>query len=78
LIQSVQTVARAVDTAFKPDGIMIAQYNREAAGQTVFHIHMHIVPRWDATPLKRHSGGMADPEVLEQRAAKIRAALADG
>jgi len=76
LILSVQKVARAVDDAFQPDGVMIVQYNREAAGQTVFHIHMHIVPRWDGVPLKRHSDGMADAAVLEERAAKIRAALA--
>jgi len=75
LIQNVQKVARAVDAAFKPDGLMVVQYNREAAGQTVFHIHVHIVPRWDGVPLGRHTGGMADPAVLEERAAKIRAAL---
>jgi len=75
LIHTAQKIARAVDKAFKPDGIMIAQYNREAAGQTVFHTHMHVIPRWDGVPLKRHSDGMADPAVLEERAAKIRAAL---
>jgi len=75
LIQTTQKIAKAVDEAFKPDGIMINQFNREAAGQTVFHIHMHVVPRWEGVPLKRHGSGMADTAVLEERAAKIRAAL---
>ncbi|MDG1463216.1 MAG: HIT family protein [Gammaproteobacteria bacterium] len=75
LIQTTQKVAKAVDAAFKPDGIIINQFNNEAAGQTVFHIHMHVVPRWDSVALKRHGSGMADPEVLELQATKLRAAI---
>lgn len=75
LIQTTQKVAKALDAAFKPDGITINQFNNEAAGQTVFHIHMHVVPRWDSVALKRHGSGMADPEVLELQATKLRAAI---
>lgn len=75
LIQTTQKIARAIDSAMKPDGIMISQFNNEAAGQSVFHVHMHVVPRWEDVPLRRHSGAMADPVVLEERASKIRDAL---
>ncbi len=75
LIQTTQKIAKAVDAAFKPDGIMVNQFNNEAAGQSVFHIHMHVVPRWEGVPLKQHGGRMADPAILEERAAKLRAVL---
>ena len=75
LIASVQKVARAVKTAFEADGLTVFQYNEPAGGQTVFHLHFHIVPRREGVPLKRHEGGMADKEVLAEHAARIRAAL---
>jgi histidine triad (HIT) family protein len=75
LIQTTQKIARAVNEAFKPDGVMINQFNGPAAGQSVFHAHMHVVPRWEGVPLSRHSGAMADPAELEERAAKLRAVL---
>jgi histidine triad (HIT) family protein len=75
LIQTTQKIARAVNEALKPDGVMINQFNGAAAGQSVFHVHMHVVPRWDGVRLGGHSGAMADPAELEERAAKIRAAL---
>src|SRR3977135_2282351 len=37
-----QKVAKAVDKALAPDGILLKQYNRAAAGQSVFHVHFHI------------------------------------
>lgn len=72
---TVQRVARAVKAAFAADGLTVFQYNEPAGGQTVFHLHVHIVPRFDGVALKRHEGGMADPEVLKDHAARIRAAL---
>ena len=75
LIASVQKVARAVKAAFDADGLSVFQYNEPAGGQTVFHLHVHIVPRHEGVPLKRHEGGMADTEVLAEHAARIRAAL---
>ena len=72
----VQKVARAVEAGLKPDGLLVTQFNGAPAGQTVFHLHFHIIPRWEAKPLGRHaSGDMAKPEELEPVAAKIRAEL---
>ncbi|WP_414047081.1 HIT family protein [Macrococcus equi] len=47
VIQSVQKVAKAIDAAFKPAGINIVQNNRAFADQSVFHIHFHIIPRYE-------------------------------
>jgi histidine triad (HIT) family protein len=77
LFQSTQIVARAVRAAFKPDGIIVTQFNGPAAGQSVFHIHMHIIPRYAGTDLRRHGRGMADTAVLEDHAERIRAVLTD-
>ncbi|HEX2562107.1 HIT family protein [Phenylobacterium sp.] len=76
LVLGVQRVARAVRAALQPDGIVITQFNGAPAGQTVYHLHVHIIPRWEGVPVGRHaSGGMADPKELaalaEQIAAKI-------
>ena len=78
LIVVVQRVARAVKAAFEADGVTIFQFNEPAGGQTVFHLHFHVVPRRDGVPLKRHEGGMADQAVLADHAQRIRAALAAG
>lgn len=78
VIGTVQRVGRAVKEAFKADGLTLFQYNEPAGGQTVFHLHFHLVPRHDGVPLKRHEGGMADPTVLAEHAARIRAALDEG
>ena len=75
LIGTVQRVGRAVKAAFDADGLTLFQYNEPAGGQTVFHLHFHLVPRHDGVPLKRREGGMADNAVLAERAARIRAAL---
>jgi histidine triad (HIT) family protein len=75
LIQTTQKVARAVKTALNAPGLMVLQLNGADAGQSVFHIHFHIVPRWSGLDLKFHARGMADPAVLKAHAEKIRAAL---
>jgi histidine triad (HIT) family protein len=70
----VQRVAQAVEAALSPDGIVLTQFNGAPAGQTVFHLHFHIIPRREGEILKGHSqGGMADLDKLEQIAKKIRA-----
>ena len=74
-ILTTQRVARAVKKAFDAPGIMIAQLNGRDAGQSVFHIHFHIVPRYDGIDLRFHARDMADARVLEGHAARIRAAL---
>jgi histidine triad (HIT) family protein len=75
LALSVQKVARAVQAALKPDGIVISQFNGEAAGQTVYHLHVHIIPRWQGQSLSPHGGGMADPAQLQALAARIAAEI---
>jgi histidine triad (HIT) family protein len=75
-VQRVQKVARAVEAALSPDGLVVSQFNGAPAGQTVFHLHFHIIPRWEGKPLGRHaSGGMASADELEPIAKRIRAAL---
>ena len=76
LIGVVQKVATAVEAALNPDGIRIAQFNGASAGQTVFHIHFHIIPIFESAPLGAHaSGAPADSEDLQKLAAAIAAAL---
>lgn len=75
LIGAVQKTARAMKAALKPDGLVVTQFNGAPAGQTVFHLHFHIIPRWDGVPLGRHGEGMADPGELQALAARIAAEL---
>jgi len=77
LMVAVQKVALAVRKAFKAEGILIKQFNEPAAGQTVFHLHVHILPRSEGLELRPHTGKMADHAVLAQHAGLIRAALED-
>jgi len=71
----VQRHAKAMQTALAPDGIMLVQFSGEAAGQTVFHVHFHLIPRINGDAVGAHGGGMADMTELEAHAAKVRAAL---
>ena len=70
-----QKLARAVKAAFAADGVTIQQFNEAAGGQTVFHLHIHVVPRYDGVELKAHASGMADSGLLEEEARRIRAAF---
>ncbi len=73
LISKTQIIANAVRQTFNPDGITITQFNGAPAGQTVFHLHFHIIPRYKDMALGSHAGGqMADFEDLKEQAAKIR------
>ena len=72
----VQKIARAVIKAFAADGAVVMQFNEEPAGQTVFHLHFHVVPRYEGVPLRPHTGKMADMAVIAAQAEKLRAALA--
>lgn len=74
-MRATQTVAAAVKHAFEAPGIMIAQLSGAAAGQTVFHLHFHILPRHDGLQLKLHAREMEDPAVLEAHARRVRDAL---
>ncbi len=76
LIQKTQTIAAAVRQALKPDGITITQFNGAPAGQTVFHLHFHIIPRYTGVvPGPHASGQMADIGELSALADKIKTAL---
>lgn len=74
-IRTTQRVATAVRDAFDAPGILIAQLNGAAAGQTVFHLHFHIVPRHHGKDLRLVAGAMADHAALAEHAARIRAKL---
>jgi histidine triad (HIT) family protein len=76
LIRVVQKLAPRIRDAMGAEGFRIAQFNGAAAGQTVFHLHFHIIPMRDGIALRPHSGKMADPAVLKVHAEKIRAAIA--
>lgn len=72
----VQKIARAVKEAFAADGVTVMQFNEPASGQTVFHLHFHVIPRINGVPLQSHTGAMEEPEVLAANAEKIRKVLA--
>lgn len=76
VMADVQRVARAVNAALEPDGLAISQFNGAAAGQTVFHLHFHIIPRWAGVPTGRHGEGMADMAELKDLAGRIAAKIA--
>lgn len=75
LMKTAQKVAKAVKTATEAPGVMLMQLNGKAAGQSVFHIHMHIIPRHHGIDLEFHERNMAEAAELAPIAAKIRAAL---
>ena len=75
VILAVQKVTRAVRAALKPDGITVTQFNGAPAGQTIFHLHFHIIPRWDGVPLGAHGRGQADPRELAALAGLIAAEI---
>jgi histidine triad (HIT) family protein len=76
LMAQTQKIGRAVRDALEPDGIRLMQFNGEAAGQTVFHIHFHIIPVWaDTVPRQHATGEMANLNDLKDLAARIKAKL---
>ncbi len=77
LVARVQRVARAVREALGPEGITVSQFNGATGGQSVFHLHFHVIPRWAGTPLGRHGGAKADPAELTRLAEQIAARMAD-
>ena len=75
VIVTTQKVARAVKKALDAPGIMLVQLNGAASGQSIPHLHFHILPRSHGLELKLHGRAMVDAKSLEPIAAKIRAAL---
>ena len=75
MAKAARRMALALRKAFAPEGMFIYQLNGAAAGQSVFHIHTHVVPRYEGVALRSHEAGMEDDKILVQQAQQIRAAL---
>jgi histidine triad (HIT) family protein len=75
LMATTQKVAKAVKKGLNTPGIMIAQLNGAPAGQSVFHVHFHIIPRSGGADFRLHARQMENPETLKALAEKIKAAL---
>lgn len=75
LFTVVKQVVLAVKKTFGADGVTVLQFNEPASGQTVYHLHVHVIPRFEGIALKPHTGQMEKPEVLAENASKIRAVL---
>jgi histidine triad (HIT) family protein len=74
---TVQRIAEAQIKAFGAQGITIQQFNEPAGGQVVFHLHFHVLPRWDGVRLGPHTATMEKPEALAAAAARLKAAVED-
>jgi histidine triad (HIT) family protein len=75
LMAAVQKVSSAAVQGMSADGFQLRQFNEAPAGQTVFHLHFHILPLKEGIPLRHHSGKMADHAILAEQAKRIIAAL---
>ena len=75
MVRTTQKVAKAVKKGLEAPGVMIFQLNGKPAGQSVFHVHFHVVPRSQGIDLKLHARGMESPDKLKAIAEKIKAAL---
>ena len=71
-----QKVARAGMQVFSADGVTVQQFNENAGGQVVFHLHMHVIPRKEGVAMKPPASGKEKPEVLSDHAKKLSAAMA--
>lgn len=71
VVATVQKVAQALVDELQPAGVQVAQFNGAPAGQTVFHIHMHVIPRFEGEGLGIHAANKADPAELEKLQARL-------
>ena len=81
LMAGTARVARAVSKAFSPDGLSVWQSTGEAAGQEVFHLHLHVMPRRTGDTLFRPYMELPPPaprDTLDALAAQVRGQLAEG
>jgi len=77
VMATVQKVSAAAIEAFSADGLTIQQFNEQAGGQVVFHLHVHIIPRFEGVKLRPHTGEMENQEILKQNAEKLKQAIAN-
>jgi histidine triad (HIT) family protein len=75
--KTAQKIAKAAMKVFKSDGITIQQFNEDAGGQVVFHLHMHVIPRISGEKMRAHTGEMAQNGLLQTQAKLYREALAE-
>lgn len=76
LMWHVHRLTKAVVRTLNPDGVTVTQFNGAPAGQTIFHLHFHIIPRYEGVPLAGHAHqNRADIPELERIAKDIAAAL---
>jgi histidine triad (HIT) family protein len=75
LIRRVQRIAQAAKAVFGADGITLQQFSEAAGGQEVFHLHFHVLPRYEGVRMVPHPAPKADMAILAEQAAKLRAAL---
>jgi histidine triad (HIT) family protein len=76
LMRATQRLAKALVEELQPDGVQVAQFNGGPAGQTVFHLHMHVIPRFAGQGLGIHASQKADPVELEALQARLVKRLA--
>lgn len=69
------TIAKAIETVINPDGLGVYQLNKPAAGQTVFHYHMHLIPKSTGEDIGIHSKSAGDPEELASLIEQFKAVL---
>ena len=73
-----QKVARAGMQVFSADGVTVQQFNENAGGQVVFHLHVHVIPRHEGIPMKPPASEKAKPETLADQAKQLAAAMQAG
>ncbi len=75
VIRAAHKIAAATRQAFNADGMLVAQASETAGGQVVFHLHMHVMPRFDGVAMLPAASVKEDPKVLEENTSKVIAAL---
>ena len=73
--RATRLIARAAMPVFNADGMMIVQFSEPASGQEVYHLHMHVIPRFDGVALLPPATVKADMTALAEQAAQLAAAL---